>query len=203
MFKSAICFSENAAVFVYRVAFEGENQIDDAVEAISAAGASWESSRSGPSELERHHVLVEAVSESEAMARVRGILEPIARFEGYAAAAVIDVHGETRRGPFYRSWEEIDWSADPSRSKLTAPQRTVLMFLRFTAEPTWIIASDLELDLPPVEEALRELQEQELVDSVLEPSGEHGKEESELDRWWFITDYGWDLLGLIKPPGYE
>jgi hypothetical protein len=53
-----------------------------------------------------------------------------------------------------------------------------------------------------VEAVLEGLQERKLVYSVLEEGGEPGKE-AELDRWWAITDEGWDLLGFIESPNYR
>jgi hypothetical protein len=70
-------------------------------------------------------------------------------------------------------------------------------------EPTWIIAANAELsnDRAAVEVLLAGLRQAGLVGGVLEEGGEPGKE-TELDRWWTITDKGWDLLGLIKSPRY-
>ena len=192
-------------MFVYRVTFEGEDPADAAVDAVGrASGVYWEGSHFDPRHPSRHRVLVEASSESEAIARARAVLDEIASFDNYHASAVLNLHGDIRQGPFYRSWDEVDWDADPRRAKLTELQRDVLGSLTNAAEPTWIVLKDLDngLDRPGLEAVLSDLEGEGIVQSSLEQSGDPGKE-PELDRWWSITDYGWELLGFIKSPGYR
>jgi len=61
----------------------------------------------------------------------------------------------------------------------------VLGCLADAAEPTWILLSALarQIDRRDLENSLEELERQELIYSVLEESGEPGRE-SAPDRWW-------------------
>jgi hypothetical protein len=189
---------------VYRVEFVGDELTDAATAALTAAGKWWEGSAFGPEEPSRHCVLVEATAEREAIASVRGVLAPHGSFGQYAASPVRGARGEVWRGRFYRSWRDIDWQAVPQRARLTELQRAVLGALADAGEPTWLVvkALDYQADRAAVEAVLEGLQEQKLVYSVLEEGGGPARE-SELDRWWAITDEGWDLLGFIKSPIYR
>jgi hypothetical protein len=190
-------------IAVYRVRFAGDELTDAAEAALTAAGAWWEGSASGPDEPSRHRALVEAVSEEAATAAVQTVLAEHGSFSSYAASAVTDARGEVWRGPFYRNWADVDWQATPERARLTELQRAVLGALADAAEPTWIVERDPDVaaERATIEAVLEDLQDQKLVRSTLEESGETGRE-SELNRWWAITDEGWDLLGFIKSPGY-
>jgi hypothetical protein len=189
---------------VYRVAFVGGELTHAAKAALEAAGAWWEGTATGSDEADRHRVLVESAGEHEAIASVRKVLGRQGSFEQYGAAPVRDARGELWRAPFYRTWQEIDWQAVPARARLTDGQRAVLGALAEWGEPTWRVmnAQDVPEERATVETVLDALEEQELVYSVLEEGGEPGKE-YELDRWWAITDEGWDLLGFIKSPNYR
>jgi hypothetical protein len=105
---------------------------------------------------------------------------------------------------FHRSWQEVDWEAVPRRAALTRLQRDALGCLLDAAEPTWLLARELELsdDRARVISVLRELEARGLLHSTLEESGEPGRE-CESTRWWAITGEGWDLLGLVKSPTYR
>ncbi len=191
-------------IVLYRVAFVGRELGDAESSGLTAAGARWEGSECDAGGVCRHRALIEAANEQEAIAAVRRALAAAGSLGQYDASPVRDARGEPRRGSFYRSWHEIDWQAVPRRARLTDLQRAVLGRMLDAAEPTWIIAADPDTsdDRPTVEAVLRGLQDQGLVDSTLEEGGEPGKE-SEPDRWWAITDEGWDLLGLIKSPTYR
>jgi hypothetical protein len=91
----------------------------------------------------------------------------------------------------------------PAAGTTDRPEREVLRCLLNAAEPTWIVlsAADVQMDRARAEAVLSDLENQSLVYSVLEDGGEPGKE-SELDRWWGITDECWDILGMIKSPTY-
>jgi len=187
---------------IYRILFIGTELSDGAKAAFAAAGAKWEGSECD-AEGWRHRVLVEAKTAQDGIVTVCRVLAAYGLYGDYNASPVNDSHGEARRGPFYRSWHEIDWHAVPRRARLTDLQRAVLGCLLNDAEPTWIITTDLQVstDRVDVEAVLEELQEQNLVYGVLEEGGEPCKE-SEKDRWWALTEEGWDLLGLIKPSKY-
>jgi hypothetical protein len=182
----------------------GDELTDPAKASLSVCGGWWEGTASGPDEPYRHRVLVEAGTDQEAIASVRTVLLPYGSFGQYAASTVRDARGEVWRGPFYRSWQEIDWQAVPGRAALTDVQRAVLGTLADSGEATWLVvkALDMAADRVTVEALLEELEQQGLVYSVLEEGGEPGKE-WDLDRWWAITDEGWDLLGFIKSPNYR
>jgi hypothetical protein len=189
---------------VYRVRFMGGELTAPALAALTAAGAWWEGTGSGPNEPDRHRVLVEAAGEREAIAAVQGMLEAYGSFAEYDVSPVRDANGEVWHGPFYRRWQEIDWQAVPGRARLTDVQRAVLGALAEWGEPTWRVmnAPHVPAERGTVEAVLEGLQERKLVYSVLEEGGEPGRE-AELDRWWAITDEGWDLLGFIKSPNYR
>lgn len=72
------------------------------------------------------------------------------------------------------------------------------------AEPTWMVvqASEGGLNRAGVEGVLVALEEEGLLSSVLEEAFEPGEPER-LDRWWTVTHQGWDLLGVIRSPGYR
>lgn len=189
---------------IFRVSFVGDELTDAAIAALTAAGAWWEGSGSGPAEPSQHRALVESTSEEAAIAVVQTLLAQHGSFNGFAASAVRNARGELWRGPFYRKWADVDWQATPERARLTELQRAVLGALADAAEPTWMVMAnrDVPADGAAVEAVLEDLQEQGLIYSTLEESGERGRE-SEPDRWWAICDETWDLLGFIKSPGYR
>jgi len=189
---------------VFRVSFVGPDLTEASNAALTAAGPAWEGSECDEDGRCEHFALVEASTEHDAIAAVRTALSAHGSYVHYGAWPVRDSRGELWRGPFYRSWHEIDWQAAPRRARLTDLQRAVLGSLLNRAEPTWIIPADpsVSADRASVEGVLRDLQAQGLVSSVLEEGGEPGKER-ESDRWWAVTDVGWDVLGIIKPPRYR
>jgi hypothetical protein len=165
---------------VYRVSFQGTELSDAARDALTAAGAPWEGSGSGPEGPNRHRALVRAASERDAIAAVRTALGAYAAFGAYiafTASPVRNARGALWQGPFYRQWDEIDWQADPRRASLTQLERAVLGCLGNAAEPTWIVVEDLEepTDRANVEAVLGELEGQGLVYSVLDEGGGVGQ----------------------------
>jgi hypothetical protein len=62
-------------------------------------------------------------------------------FEDYDSAPVRNARGEIWRGPFYRSWEEVDWHT-PGRASLTELHRAILWALMDDHERIWTIVSD-------------------------------------------------------------
>lgn len=201
--RDTVLVRECHAMVVYRVCFEGDDLTDDALAALAAAaGVTFEGSGCGPEEPSRHRALVEASVELRAIAAVRAVLQGHGSFAEFDASPVRDSRGELWQRPFYRSWQEIDWSV-PERAHLNDVQRAVLGSMLDDAEPTWIIATrpDVAKDRASVEAVLEDLKEQGLVYAVLAEGGEPGRE-TETDRWWAATDETWDLLGFIKSPSY-
>jgi hypothetical protein len=188
---------------LFRVSVTGDDLPSPAIESLTAAGAAWEGSTPEDGEIWRHRVLVEAGSEDEAVATVRAVVAGSGSYRDFAASIVTDARGEPWRAPFVRSWQEIDWQADPARAGLTELQRTVLSCLLDDAEPTWIIVADPEIAASRacVEAVLEALQLDGYVQSVLASSGEPGRA-LEPERWWAATDKAWGMLGLIKSPRY-
>jgi hypothetical protein len=192
---------------VFRVCFQGTALTNQARVALDAAEAPWEGSEAGPDGPCRHRALVQAGSEQAAIRSVREALAPYVAFGSYldfTATPVRDSRGELWRDVFHRSWQEVDWDATPRRAGLTSLQRDALGCLLDAAEPTWIVARELELSdgRAGVIAVLRELEAEGFVHSTVEEGGEPGRER-EPERWWAITDEGWDLLGLIKSPSYR
>jgi hypothetical protein len=150
-------------------------------------------------------VLVEAGSAQEAVACVREALAPELAFGFYTdftVGLVLNSRGEPWSGAFYRRWDDVEWEREPQAS-LAPIERAALGCLLDAAEPTWLVARELEMpdDRAGVISVLRGLEAQGLVYSTVEEGGEPGRD-GELDRWWAITDEGFDLLGFIKSPRY-
>jgi hypothetical protein len=200
---AAHCRGCGADVIVFRVSFEGASLTEAAKAALTNGDAWWEGTERHPRETDRHRVLIEATTAGEATERVRSVLARQGEFTRFRASAVRNRRGEVRHGPFYRRWEEIDWGVVPARARLTGDEKAVLFMLADAGEPTWIVANEMKpaKDRANVELVLEGLREQGLVRSSLEESGEPGKE-SELDRWWAITDDGWEMLGMVRSPRY-
>jgi hypothetical protein len=98
---------------------------------------------------------------------------------------------------------EIDWAEVAARSDLTEFHVMLLdNLLDGSAEPTWIVLHDPETggNREVVEARFRELELRGLVTRSRELSGRPDGEFMELDDWWALTDQGWEVLGLIKPP---
>lgn len=185
---------------LFRVLFEGPALSITATEALTAAGLTWEHTECDAEGPCRHSVLAEADTESVANAAVGEVLGAYSTYGQYAASPVRDFRGEIWDKAFYRSWREIDWDAVPRRAKLTLDERAVMLGLLNSPEPTWILAEEIGVtgDRARAESALRDLEEQQLVRSVLDQGGEPGRE-SDLDRWWGLTAEGWEVLGLVNP----
>jgi hypothetical protein len=188
---------------VYRVSFVGPDLTDSASAALDATGTVWDGTESRAGQPCRHRGLVRATTEYDAIATVRRALEAHGSFQEYTAAPVRNAKGDAWRGPFYRSWQEVDWQM-PERASLTELERTVLWALMNDHEPTWVIARDPDVhaDRAQIEAALQQLEQRKLVDRRMAASGEPGRE-TESEPWWAITDEGWDLLGFIKSPRYR
>lgn len=188
---------------VYRVSFVGTRLTDAEKAALTAAGAAWEGTECGAEGPCRHRALVNATTEQEAIAAVRTVLGADGSLGNYDAAPVRDSRGEVWRGPFYRSWHEIDWGT-PERATLTELERTLLGALTNDHEPVWTIVKDryVHANRVEIEAALAQLERKALIDKRISASGESGHE-TEPVLWWAITHEGWDLLGLIPSPRYR
>ncbi len=139
------------------------------------------------------------------MTCVRDALAPELAFgfyTGFTFTVVRNSRGEPWRGAFYRKWHEVDWETEP-RASLASIERAALGCLLDAAEPTWIVAEELEMsdDRAGVISVLRGLEARGVVCSTVEESGEPGRA-CESERWWAVTDEGFDLLGFIKSPTY-
>ncbi|MCW3019743.1 MAG: hypothetical protein JWN10_2051 [Solirubrobacterales bacterium] len=189
---------------VYRVRFHGDEPSDAAGAALAAAEVVWEGSALGSEQPSRHRVLVYARSEREAEELVRPLLASHGSSEDFRAEVAKDAKGHAWRGGFYRGFEEVDWDARPERAALTPLERGVLEELLQAHEPAWTIVrwGEVDADRERVEASLQCLQARGLVWSEMAQSGETGRE-TELVRWWALSDEAWDLLGFIKSPAYR
>jgi hypothetical protein len=190
---------------IFRVFFSGSplegRVLADALEDVDRR---YEGTRSEPDEdVDHHWALVGAETNEEAIAFVREAMAHHGTLGSFHAAPVLDARGEVIRTPICTRLNEIDWDGVRRQVPLSALQQRVLMALLDDPEATWIIAAEVGMpaDRAGAEAALRELHGKRLVASGLGAGGEPGKE-ADLDRWWGITDEGWDLLGLIKSPRY-
>lgn len=188
---------------VFRVLFEGDD-LREGRDVLMIENVVWEGSASAPSEPSRHRALAEADGGQAAISMVQGAVGHFGTYTNYSASIVTNARGEPWRGPIIRSWDEIDWERTPELAKLSELERNALWALGDAGEPTWIVVGDQDVpsqDRAEVERALTRLEDDGLVHSTVASSGEPGRAE-EPDRWWAITDECWDLLGLIKSPGY-
>jgi hypothetical protein len=187
-------------VNVYRVRFAGGELTGAAEAALRSAGGRWEGSSHGPAVSDRHRALMRAPTLQQAIAGVREALAGHGSFADYEAEVVTDARGRPWDGPLERGCEEIDWRA----IAVSDLQRAVLWAVLDDVEATWLIEQELDgaADRRAIERALAELEERGLVyhwrARAMRPDGP----DDELDRWWGITHAGWDLLGMIRSPGY-
>lgn len=89
---------------------------------------------------------------------------------------------------------------------LTDLQRTLLDYITNAAEPTWIMVKEIpeaRCDRRAIDAALEDLETRGLVDRTREPSGNPESGVLDLEEWWALTDHGWQVMGLPKPPGYR
>jgi hypothetical protein len=201
---------------IFRVSFSGPALEPPALTAVlEPVGARWEGGELGPdAPTERGRALVGALNEHEAIDTVRNALMPSGAFNDFRAVPVRDSRGEVRRTPIRKSWGEVDWTEVERKATLSDLERTLISTLLDAAEPTWMIlrARGAPDDPERVEAALRDLGRRGLVYSSWEPAG--GPEDfgvletwdgrcERMCHWWALTDEGWDVLGLIKSPGYR
>jgi hypothetical protein len=182
-------------VLVFRVWFSGPPLSDAARNALDALNRRWEGG---------NRALVGAASDDEAASLVREALTGHGSFHDFRAEPVRDRHGKIKQTPIRKGCWEIDWTEVKRTTDLSELQRTILCTFLNVAEPTWIIIRDPEVreERDRVEAALNDLQRRNLVYSTWEQSGAPEAGPAEMDNWWALTDEGWDLLGLIKSPGY-
>ena len=192
-------------MLVFRVSFSGPELSEEATSALAAADAGWASSGPDPGVLQHHTALVGALTESEAVSAVSEIVMAHGSFDEFVATPVRDRHGEIKRTPIRRVWDDIDWEDVESKATLSELQRTLLRTMLDAGEATWIILKDRDVpnDRDHVVAVLEELEGRNLVRSTVEVSFDPGREPYSLDRWWALTDEAWDLLGLIKSPWYR
>lgn len=191
-------------MLVFRVSFTGPELAEGARAGLDGPDSRWEGSARGPAGPSRHRALVGARTADEALNRVRDALQDYGDFKDFDVVAVRDLRGEIRHTPVPRYWDDIDWGQVNRTSPTSELQRQVLGAMLDAAEPTWIIARDLQDvgDRHSIEAALQSLAQRNLVYSrwsqLFGPSAE-----PEMGYWWALTDQGWDLLGLIKSPSYR
>jgi hypothetical protein len=201
---------------VFRVSFSGPRlQSRTLSAALDAGNCRWEGGESGPDDrTERNRALVGANTEQEAIDIVREALTSYGTFGDFDAAPVRDARGEVRCTPLRTHWRDVDWKEVEHKATLSELERVLISTFLNAAEPTWIIVQDPDVpyDLDRVEAVLRDLERRGLVHSTWEPAG--GPEDfgvletwrgrpERMCHWWALTDEGWDLLGLIKSPGYH
>lgn len=201
---------------IFRVSFSGP-ALETATlsAALDATNLRWEGGESrADASTERHRALVGAASEDEAIATVHKALTPYGTFSDFQATPVRDARGEVRRTPLRTHWREVDWEEVERKATLSDLERALIATFLNAAEPTWIILEDLDMpdDRERVEATLRDLERRGLVDNTWEPAGgpddfgvleSWGGRPERMCHWWALTDEGWDLLGLIKSPGYR
>jgi hypothetical protein len=182
---------------VFRVEFLGPH-LDDHESIATAAGAEWEGSRGLPGERYRHYFLIEQNSPEDAIETLRAAVNPLAAPPAFSADQVTLPPGwkGLRR-------EEVDWDDVSTRCELTGLQRDALHSLLDDGEPTWIVVKHSEIgDRGTAEAVLSGLERRGLVWHVREDSY-NPDSEVDLEDWWALTDHGWAILGLIKPPWYN
>jgi hypothetical protein len=201
---------------IFRVSFSGPALERTTLSAaLDAADLRWEGSESRADEsIERHRALVGAASEDEAIAIALEALAGYGTFREFEVTPVLDARGEITRTPLRTQWREVYWKSVERKVTLDDLERLLISTLLNAAEPTWIILRDPDVPDDPgrVEAALHDLERRGLVYSTWEPAGDpgdfgvleswHGRPER-MCHWWALTDRGWDLLGLIKSPGYR
>jgi hypothetical protein len=191
---------------IYRVAFSGGDFLSEpALQALRAVGAEWDGSGGNSRTGEfRHCAQVRTSTSDDAIGLVQHALEPHGAFRDFAASQVSYIGRDGRQRPFQWPDRGIDWSFVRSEPELTQLQKTLLENILNAAEPTWIILQDKTIkdDRQAVENALRDLEARNLVFSSWELAAQ-GHGHPDMDHWWAVTDTGWELLGLIKPPGYH
>jgi hypothetical protein len=185
---------------VYRVRYKGTDHNAASEKRLADTGIQWEGVRFDELGVGRHSALVEADNEQHAAETVRLALADAPEFTNFEADALYDAQGAVRRGQSARDWDAIEWGTPPLEA-LTPDQRSALQALRFADEPTWVVARRFEQDRARAAAALRELRARGLVESRHAPGFEPQHEDRDED-WWWISDRGWDRLGLIKRPGY-
>jgi hypothetical protein len=203
------------SMLVFRVRFSGPALSDRAKKALEAVEGRWEGSLGlfddpGP---QHHRVLVGALTGGDAVALVKRTLERHGAFADFEATAVRNRRGDVWHTPIRKGAWEIDWDGVEAKAELTELQRTLVQGILDAAEPTWILLKDPDTggDTSAAEAALRDLERRGLVGSTWEPSGdpEFGVVETwrgvrlPMCHWWALTDEGWEVLGLIKSPGYH
>jgi hypothetical protein len=191
---------------IYRVVFSGGDFLSEpALRALRAVGAAWDGSGGNTRTGEfRHRAQVRTSGSDDAIGLVQHALEPHGAFRDFEASEVSYVGRDGRRRPFQWPNRGVDWTLVRSQPELTELQKTLLENILDAAEPTWIILQDetIKDDRQVVENALRDLEARNFVSSSWELSAQ-GEGHPDMDHWWALTDAGWDLLGLIKSPGYH
>jgi hypothetical protein len=184
---------------VFRVTcFGPDASAPEVRDALEAVGARWEGG---------DRVLVGAETNDEAIATVRGALSAQGEFGDFEASVVRTCQGDVWQTPIRKGSWEIDWDTVQAKATLTALQRTLMCGILDAAEPTWLLLKDPDVadDAQVVDAAMRDLEERGLVLSTWERAmapDEPWPGEG-MCPWWALSEQGWELLGLIKSPGYH
>jgi hypothetical protein len=143
----------------------------------------------------RHAFLITAPTAAEAVHAVARVL----RSQGFARFEATEIAPGLRQ-----EHDAIDWNV-AKLSDLSALHQVILTALLNAGEPTWILLEDPDIpdDCEVLRSALQDLEQRGLVGHVRELAARPDSSLDQTDDWWYITDQGWDVLGVRKRAFYH